>query len=358
MNIQTGGERFTKMPLVKVVVLITCFFSSSVVYAQPTLNNNFNPPSGDIGTEVDIFGANLLNTSAVTINGTSATNQSNIPPIAGASTDAAGSFDGFFTDGYWTTDWWYGELCNVGGYGGLADCKPIADDGVSWGAFHTGDNGAPYTEVSASAAMAQGDNTYGFRQQGAAVAISWDRQEPEIWIRFYIRYEAGYSWVGGNPAWHKWLYIYTQEGNKNKRWVIPQPVGSGFRIIAGGYEENTSINDWQGVFGTTSDGLFHMVEVHFKMDTNGAATGSADGIAQLWIDGDEFISVTDFNFSRGDAFAKGGFHHFTMTSNRSEVDQGGYVDISDIAISIVQPSATHPISGDPWLGPVNGYNGG
>ncbi len=64
--------RFLNMSLVRIVILITCLFSSSIVYAQPTLSH-FSPPSGDIGTEVGIFGANLLNTTAVTFNGTPAT---------------------------------------------------------------------------------------------------------------------------------------------------------------------------------------------------------------------------------------------------------------------------------------------
>lgn len=263
-----------------------------------------------------------------------------------------------FTNGSWTTDFDYGQLCNMGGYGGAVDCRDIENDGTNWHYNNTGDDGGPYSEINPAAALPQGNNVNGYRQNGFPIRIGWANNEPELWVRWYMRYEAGYSWVGGGPKWHKWLYMYTGETtNKSDRWVIPEPYSGGYRIISGGFESTTSSPDWNDTFGATSDGSWHMVEVHLKMDTNGQADGSpANGIAQMWIDGVKIIDANDFNYSRGSLEARSGIRFFNIASNKSEVATGGYIDFSDIEIWKVTPPNISP-DGDPWIGPVNGFSG-
>ena len=57
------------------LVFICCLILSSVSYAQPVITS-FSPASGAIGTQVNIFGANLVNTTEVTFNSIPAVIQS------------------------------------------------------------------------------------------------------------------------------------------------------------------------------------------------------------------------------------------------------------------------------------------
>ena len=64
-----------KRSLLGTAVLISCLSFSSLAHAQPTLTS-FSPVSGSAGTEVIVFGTNLVTATAVTFNGVSAVIQS------------------------------------------------------------------------------------------------------------------------------------------------------------------------------------------------------------------------------------------------------------------------------------------
>ncbi len=159
--------------------------------------------------------------------------------------------------------------------------------------------------------------------------VFFPTSQKELWIRWYMRYQQGYQWSPLNYAKH--LYIWTQSASNA---VIPEYVwANNYRIYAeasgGGasYQGNTG---WQSLYGTASDGNWHCYEIHLKMDTS-----QSNGIAEIWIDGVNQVSVTNANFSWGDSTAAQGWVYVDIKSNQSSPGNGTcmYVDYDDIAIS-------------------------
>lgn len=112
--------------------------------------------------------------------------------------------------------------------------------------------------------------------------------------------------------------------------------------------------------GATSDGLFHMFEMHIKMNTE----GNADGIGRIWIDGDLKLNKTDVDYTFGRnaadaAIIRDGMKYVEFHENQASPGNGGpaYVDYDDLAIYKTTPPNTDPVSGLPWIGPLNGFLG-
>ena len=40
-----------------------------------------------------------------------------------------------------------------------------------------------------------------------AYGYYFNTYQKELWVRFYIRYQPGFTWSGGSPNYHKWMYL-------------------------------------------------------------------------------------------------------------------------------------------------------
>lgn len=184
---------------------------------------------------------------------------------------------------------------------------------------------------------------------GGLSAYFRSQPSPELWIRWYQRYQLGFTFSA--LRYYKQLYIHTAVTSGD---VIPEFVVSDYSVFAssGGatnYAVRTGNYGWKQVNrGATGDGNFHLYEVHIKMDTN-----SADGVGQLWIDGVLRASSTTVNWSGGNASARLGWTNMQIGSNFSTVASGHnvYSDYDDIVVYNTTPPNKDP-AGNPWIGPI------
>ncbi len=263
-----------------------------------------------------------------------------------------------------STSFDYGEECSQRGNLGNADCGSITNDGIYW---NWGDNmlGGHSTEAVAEANYPDGAGGLGFRswvgdgvnsQTGDARIDFPGGPQKELWIRWYQRYEQGFSWAGGSPQYDKTLYI-NSNGNSS---VLPQHASNGGWALtmqgAPDYYQAVSQPNitWNDVFGSSSDGQFHLFEIYIKMDTN-----SSDGIGRMWIDGNLVIDSNGLDYSGGNSSSRQGWTWMEFHSNQRSPENGRpyYVDYDDMAIYVEPPPNTDS-NGYPWIGPVNGGSGG
>jgi len=207
----------------------------------------------------------------------------------------------------------------------------LAGDGIGgYGAWTTA--AGSEDQITAAAAYPGGTGK-GFRHwrgpggnnNGGGVSIEWPTPQKEIWIRWYMRYEAGFSFEALNYT--KDLYVnvggpnpvYTMGFHWADQWGVAavNPVGGAYYGDVG----------WQSLMpGGQSDGAWHCYEAHTKVDTNGA-----DGIAESWIDG--ALMHSHVNVDWGTA---GDWVHMTVGENQATVDNGGadmYTDFDEIVVS-------------------------
>jgi hypothetical protein len=252
----------------------------------------------------------------------------------------------------------YSAECSQRGNLGNATCESVENDGIywDWGANLVGGHA---TEAVSAANNPDGDGGLGFRSwvgDGTNVMtgearIDFPSPQKELWIRWYQRYEAGFAWSGGEPHYDKTFYINT-EGSLA---IHPQHAGNGkwsLTIQGGGETYQATTNPaltWTDVFGPTSDGLFHLFEVHIKLDTN-----SSDGVGQMWIDGNLVIDASGVDFSGGSSASRDGITWMEFHANQNSPANGGpaYVDYDDIEMWDTMPPATDA-NGNPWIGPIN-----
>ena len=166
-----------------------------------------------------------------------------------------------------------------------------------------------------------------------SVNIKFNNTEPEIWMRWYMRYEVGYKYT---PNWvgNKILYIHTLPGNNNHESTIVQWYRNNkFRIYnQAGTSARSGLNyGWtttQCGGGRASDGLWHCYEIHLRVDTDGT-----DGIIEAWIDGVAVISGTGIDFGWPDELT--GYKWLALGHNQKYPDNGRamYVDYDDVVIN-------------------------
>jgi len=160
---------------------------------------------------------------------------------------------------------------------------------------------------------------------GGGTVITFNSAQPELWIRFYIKYEEGFKFEN-NSASHKILFIRDEQS-------ITQPIpkfqyGDSFGLftqgpgISGAYRVNGT--GWATTMGgATGDGKWHYIEIHLKTDTN-----KTDGIFEFWIDNRPVERFNNVNYDTKR------WRSITIASNFHGVTEGPWnVFYDDIAIS-------------------------
>lgn len=212
------------------------------------------------------------------------------------------------------------------------DGEPTCDGLLKWGDWScsNGDETYEYARITDPANYSGGGGGKGFRSwdgDGAnngsgSVSITFMTPQPEVWVRWYMRYPLGFTW--STLAYEKLLYFDAAGGNT----AIPEFYYGGFDIYspAGGRYSQAGWGWTEIMGGATGDGLWHYYEVHLKMDTDGT-----DGIGQIYVDGVLRLDRSTIDFGTQAA----GWTRFQLTSNQDSPDNGQCepVDVDDVAIS-------------------------
>ena len=134
--------------------------------------------------------------------------------------------------------------------------------------------------ITAAANNPSGGGGKGFRHwrgngdnnNGGGLAITLPANVTEMWVRLYIRFQAGFSWSGGNPLYTKDNYwgscgsgcvIFGIQGNHS--WGVN---------YNGGVNHPSSLTWAASQGGNTGDGLWHAYEYHLKQNGSSAISTS------------------------------------------------------------------------------------
>lgn len=277
-----------------------------------------------------------------------------------------------FTDGKWETTFDYAE-CSQRGLATIpaTDCATVATDEIYWSWSHGNTFATNYGNDYRTSVRTVANNPFGlggngFRtykadginQQSGEVRVDFPAAQRELWIRWYMRYEAGFTWLNNQVYYNKVLYINSGSPGVS---VIPEFVshsGDSFAsTIQGGaeaYQVNADGFGWSTIMGgNSSDGIFHCFEVYIKMDTNGT-----DGAGSIWIDGVLVKDAIGVDFSGGNIITRDGWTWFEMASNQNAPNNGRveYVDYDDIIIYNQTPPNLDA-NGNSFIGPIDWVNG-
>jgi hypothetical protein len=154
--------------------------------------------------------------------------------------------------------------------------------------------------------------------------IDFATAQPEVWIRWYLRFPLGFSWNSNQPEDQKMLYFRTDTGTAPYVGIYYQKC----RVVAGGVNyASADGTGWSSIMGgSTGDGLWHYYEVHMKVDTNGI-----NGIAEMWVDGVLKLSYANVDYNTPAV----GFTWFTIGNNQKIPTNGQCVpvDYDDVAVN-------------------------
>lgn len=228
---------------------------------------------------------------------------------------------------------------------GITDDKVcvVGDRIAGWGNWSTALGS--YDQITAAANNPLGTGPKGFRHyrgngqnsNGGGIKVDLPTKVKEVWVRWYMRYQAGFQWSSMNYT--KDLYFNVSGAFPIFTMGFHGTDGFGIAQVNPGSQNLVGSPGWQSTMGGPSaDGRWHFYEVHLKVDTNGA-----NGVGESWVDGQ--LSRRDTNLNLG----AGGVEFFVVGSNQccvaNTVDM--YTDYDDIAISTTG-----------YIGPIGGSASG
>lgn len=145
-----------------------------------------------------------------------------------------------FNNGAWNTSFDYPAACSKGAPGQQCEDYSLAQtDQIHWSYRGTHATGGEYTQVTAAANNLDGDGGMGARFwvgdgtniNSPQVRFHFPTQQPELWVRWYMRYQAGFAW--SNLNYDKIFYMRFGKDNtiaSSKMEIIPQPIGGTFQL--------------------------------------------------------------------------------------------------------------------------------
>jgi hypothetical protein len=221
----------------------------------------------------------------------------------------------------------------------------LSGDGIQGnGAWTTSDGSQD--QITSAANYPGGGGGRGFRHwvgdgnnnAGGGIYVSWPGV-PEMWLRYYIRFQSGFRWGGGGINM-KTIYCNYAQAGTFYFGLHQGRVGGHVEVDSQNPNSHHSSVTWaQWMGGSTGDGNFHVLEVHAKMNSTGSAV---DGVLEFWLNGTKIYSNSKVHFSNstGARFngCKFGENHYDPQNSSADV----YVDFDDIAVS-----------GVGYIGPLN-----
>ncbi|HJX18603.1 MAG TPA: hypothetical protein VJ437_10450 [Acidiferrobacterales bacterium] len=232
---------------------------------------------------------------------------------------------------------------------GLPSCDGLLDYG-SW-TCDNGDGTREEEQITAAANYPGGGGGKGQRSwdgdgtnnNSGATRLPLTNPQPELWIRFYMRYPLGFRW-DPYPTYEKWLRVDTV--NAIPIWYGPDKVAIGAYPAGQSYgsSDGTGWNTVMVAGATdpvtglkTGDGLWHWYEVRIRINT----PGNADGVGEIWIDGIQRLSRNDIDYRAelGSTFVPGGWTEVSWAHNQTTPGNGRCVpvDYDDVAIRAIGP---------------------
>jgi len=234
------------------------------------------------------------------------------------------------SSGYWSSTLNCPDWTQVVGWPTYNFC-----DGLDSGGDHASGEGH-VESVTASANNPSGSGGKGILHwaspsryaQSSGFKLGFVSDPSELWVRMYVSYQPGFQWgITGFSAECKCIYTFPSSGG-GTIWNFAWGNRAGFQ------SQCCNNPNWLGTAGIgwpvmhssgISDGSWHYVEIHLKMDTNGA-----DGIAEYWIDGVNGLSMTGLDFD-----TRGVWHHIEFFGNclAANIPSEYWVHIDDMAIA-------------------------
>jgi len=143
----------------------------------------------------------------------------------------------------------------------------------------------------------------------------------ELWVRFYMRYQSGFAWTGGNPSYTKDIY-----GNTGGNYWIYGKQGTGWGVTDISSPNHSGAYGWSDLMGgDTGDGQWHCHEFHISR------AGAGAGVIEVWIDGTLRHQATGLTLSSGT------MSELQIGENQTTVTGAGandyYTDYDDFVIS-------------------------
>lgn len=229
--------------------------------------------------------------------------------------------------------------------------------------FCTTDNPVGRSTINSSGNYSGGGGGKGFRVAtgdgddvlGASPVFSLTTDQSEIWIRWYVRFPAGFAWQ--KLLYLKSIYITMSDGKQN---VAFETLSSSLSLyVDGGWHNNNRDSctctgtdasfGWYAIQGASNplgDGQWHCMEIHLKSNTS---VGVANGVYQAWVDGVLRAHHDKVNFGTRS------FRGFNFQCNQNWPLNNGcvFVDYDDFAFQITTPSG-RDAANNPMIGPLEG----
>ncbi len=208
---------------------------------------------------------------------------------------------------------------------GVEPCA--AGDGIRpWGAWTA--NGFE-DRIIAEANNPNGGGGKGFRHyrgdgsnsNGGGLSIGWAAGVPELWGRFYMRYQLGFAWsLSGQPIYTKDMYMNV---GSPSAWVFGVQGGGGRWGIFNGKTGIPSSLSWSATMGgAVGDGLWHCYEFHIQH--------GAGARIEIWVDNVQVLNTTT-------DMPPGSTDYFALGENQASPTGAGatpwYTDYDDLAFS-------------------------
>ena len=183
----------------------------------------------------------------------------------------------------------------------------------------------------------------GYTNNSGGLTVNFSSPQSEIWMRWYMRFEQGFAWNYLNN--YKLIYVNTgtsrvilgwdgsnylrvrvDSTNQNYNNNINFPAGGWDAVMVNGgtYIQTSANGATPGQINQTSDGQWHIFEIHLKVDTNGT-----NGIIEWWVDQVKVTNVTNANLNAVPISVAVIGSNSTYPLNGRDM----YVDYDDIAIS-------------------------
>ncbi len=247
------------------------------------------------------------------------------------------------------------------------DPELVCDD-MTWAGSWTAQPGNVKTTITSAANNPDGLGARGARfwkgsvntnDISGTIRVTFSESQPEVWIRWYQRYESGFEWKLG-PAHTKDFYI--RDGVATSPYIGHQGTTRGgvntstYRIYhanLGWYDTGPDDKGgWYDIYPTgTSDGTWHLYETYLKMDS----PAGNDGVWRMWVNGELAANHEGLDF--GSPATGWLYFDFLENNQRTGLERPYYVDFDDMVIYNTTPPNVDPVHGIPWIGPV-GWNGG